>query len=45
MMPMGKGAYGSQTGRSAKKKKSLLSDKQKTLPRSLQKRILSKKKK
>tara|TARA_R100001460_G_scaffold93734_8_gene135738 strand:- start:348 stop:488 length:141 start_codon:yes stop_codon:yes gene_type:complete len=46
MMPMGKGTYGSQVGRPAKKKKkSLLTGKQKTLPRSLQKRILASKNK
>lgn len=44
-MPMGKGTYGSQVGRPAKKKKTLLTGKQKTLPRALQKRILAKKKK
>lgn len=43
-MPMGKGTYGSQVGRPAKKK-TLLTGKQKTLPRALQKRILAKKKK
>ena len=41
-MPMGKGTYGSQVGR-PKKKKSLLTPKQKTLPASLQKRIMKKK--
>lgn len=43
-MPMGKGTYGSKVGRPAKKK-TLLTGKQKTLPRALQKRILAKKKK
>lgn len=42
-MPMGKGTYGSKRGRPAKK--SGLSAKQKTLPASLQKKIMSSKKK
>ena len=42
-MPMGKGTYGSKRGRPAKK--SGLSAKQKTLPASLQKKIISSKKK
>ena len=37
---MGKGTYGSKVGRPPKKKKTLLSAKQKTLPSSLQKKIL-----
>ena len=37
-MPMGKGTYGSQVGR-PKKKKSLLTAKQKTLPKELQRKI------
>ena len=39
-MPMGKGTYGSKVGRPPKKKKTLLSAKQKTLPSSLQKKIV-----
>jgi len=42
-MPMGKGTYGSKVGRppmKKKKKKTLLTSKQKTLPSSLQKKIL-----
>tara|TARA_B100000963_G_C22592307_1_gene656122 strand:- start:1438 stop:1584 length:147 start_codon:yes stop_codon:yes gene_type:complete len=43
-MPMGKGTYGSQVGRpTAKKKaakKSMLTAKQKTLPKALQQRIM-----
>lgn len=39
-MPQGKGTYGSKVGRPPKKKKTLLSAKQKTLPSSLQKKIL-----
>ena len=39
-MPMGKGTYGSKVGRPKKKKKTLLTPKQKTLPPSLQKKIL-----
>ena len=39
-MPMGKGTYGSKVGRPPKKKKTLLTAKQKTLPPSLQKKIL-----
>jgi len=41
-MPMGKGTYGSKVGRPPmkKKKKTLLTSKQKTLPPSLQKKIL-----
>ena len=42
-MPMGKGTYGSQRGRPAKK--SGLTAKQKTLPASLKKKIMSSKKK
>jgi hypothetical protein len=42
-MPMGKGTYGSQRGRPAKK--STLTGKQKTLPASLKKKILASKKK
>lgn len=42
-MPMGKGTYGSKRGRPAKK--SGLTAKQKTLPASLQKKIMSSKKK
>ena len=42
-MPMGKGTYGSQRGRPAKK--SGLTKKQKTLPASLQKKIMASKKK
>ena len=41
-MPMGKGTYGSQKGRPAKKG---LTAKQKTLPVALQKKIVKKKKK
>ncbi len=41
-MPMGKGTYGSKVGR-PKKKKTLLTTKQKTLPTSLQKKIMKKK--
>jgi len=43
-MPMGKGTYGSKVGRPPKKKKTLLTAKQKTLPSSLQKKILKGKK-
>ena len=43
-MPMGKGTYGSQVGR-PKKKKSMLTAKQKTLPKQLQQRIMKSKKK
>lgn len=39
-MPMGKGTYGSKVGRPPKKKKTLLTAKQKTLPPSMQKKIL-----
>jgi len=42
-MPMGKGTYGSQKGRPAKKKG--LTAKQKTLPSALQKKIMKSKKK
>jgi len=42
-MPMGKGTYGSQRGRPAKKKG--LTAKQKTLPSALQKKIMKSKKK
>jgi hypothetical protein len=42
-MPMGKGTYGSQRGRPAKKKG--LTAKQKTLPSALQKKIMKKKSK
>jgi len=42
-MPMGKGTYGSQRGRPAKKKG--LTAKQKTLPSALQKKIMMSKKK
>ncbi len=38
-MPMGKGTYGSQTGR-PKKKKPMLKGKQKTLPPALKRKIL-----
>jgi hypothetical protein len=37
-MPMGKGTYGSKVGRPAKK--SMLTGKQKTLPKELQKKIV-----
>ena len=43
-MPMGKGTYGSQKGRPPKKK-SMLTGKQKTLPKSLQAKIMKAKKK
>lgn len=43
-MPMGKGTYGSKVGRPPKKKKTLMTAKQKTLPPSLQKKILKGKK-
>lgn len=45
-MPMGKGTYGSQKGRPAKKKMAGkgLTAKQKTLPSALQKKIMKKKK-
>ena len=39
-MPMGKGTYGSKVGRP---KKSLLTEKQKTLPTALKRKILKKK--
>ena len=42
-MPMGKGTYGTTKGRPPKKKR-MLTAKQKTLPASLQKRIMKKKK-
>lgn len=42
-MPMGKGTYGTTKGRPPKKK-SMLTAKQKTLPASLQKKIMKKKK-
>mgnify|MGYP001502300690 FL=1 len=46
-MPMGKGTYGSQRGRPAKKKMAGkgLTAKQKTLPSALQKKIMMSKKK
>jgi hypothetical protein len=45
-MPMGKGTYGSQRGRPAKKKMGAgLTAKQKTLPKSLQAKIMKAKKK
>jgi len=46
-MPMGKGTYGSQKGRPAKKKMAGkgLTAKQKTLPSALQKKIMKKKSK
>jgi hypothetical protein len=46
-MPMGKGTYGSQKGRPAKKKMAGkgLTAKQKTLPSALQKKIMKSKKK
>ncbi len=46
-MPMGKGTYGSQRGRPAKKKMAGkgLTAKQKTLPSALQKKIMKSKKK
>jgi hypothetical protein len=43
-MPMGKGTYGSQVGR-PKKKKSMLTAKQKTLPPALKRKILKAKSK
>jgi hypothetical protein len=43
-MPMGKGTYGSTKGRPPKKK-SMLTSKQKTLPKSLQAKIMKSKKK
>ena len=43
-MPMGKGTYGTTKGRPPAKKKSMLTAKQKTLPASLQKKIIKKKK-
>ena len=43
-MPMGKGTYGTTKGRPPAKKKSMLTAKQKTLPASLQKKIMKKKK-
>lgn len=46
-MPMGKGTYGSQVGRPPAKKKaaknSMLTAKQKTLPKALQQRIMKSK--
>jgi len=39
-MPMGKGTYGDKVGRPKKKKKTLLSSKQKTLPSSLKRKIV-----
>jgi hypothetical protein len=42
-MPMGKGTYGTTKGRPPAKK-SMLTGKQKTLPPSLQKKIMKKKK-
>tara|TARA_R100001510_G_C7459514_1_gene80644 strand:+ start:103 stop:234 length:132 start_codon:yes stop_codon:yes gene_type:complete len=42
-MPMGKGTYGSQRGRPAKKQ--MLTGKQKTLPPALKKKIMASKKK
>ena len=44
-MPMGKGTYGSQVGRPAKKKKNMLSGKQKSLPPALKRKILKAKSK
>ena len=43
-MPMGKGTYGDKVGR-PKKKKSMLSAKQKTLPPALKRKILKSKSK
>ena len=40
---MGKGTYGSRVGRPKKKKKTLLSKKQKSLPKDLQKKIMDSK--
>ena len=37
---MGKGTYGSQVGRPAKKKKNMLKGKQKTLPPALKRKIM-----
>ena len=39
-MPMGKGTYGSQVGRPSKKKKNMLTGKQKTLPPALKRKIM-----
>ena len=40
-MPMGKGTYGSKVGRPAmKKKKTMLTKKQKTLPSALKRKIM-----
>ena len=44
-MPLGKGTYGSQVGRPAKKKKPMLTAKQKTLPPALKRKILKAKSK
>jgi len=44
-MPMGKGTYGDKVGRPAKKKKTMLSAKQKTLPPALKRKILKAKSK
>ena len=44
-MPMGKGTYGSQVGRPAKKKKNMLKGKQKTLPPALKRKIMKAKSK
>ena len=44
-MPMGKETYGSQVGRPAKKKKTMLTEKQKTLPPALKRKILKAKSK
>ena len=44
-MPMGKGTYGSQVGRPAKKKKTMLTEKQKALPPALKRKILKAKSK
>ena len=43
-MPMGKGTYGSKTGRPKKTMKKKLTGKQKTLPVALQKKIIKSKK-
>jgi len=44
-MPMGKGTYGDKVGRPPKKKKTMLSGKQKTLPPALKRKILKAKSK
>ena len=43
-MPMGKGTYGSKVGRPPKKKKTMLTGKQKALPAALKKKIMESKK-